>query len=42
LNQRLKEKSQPKKEAKQALKKLESDCLPRLEKYEQQADTLGE
>jgi hypothetical protein len=33
LNQRLREKTQ-KKETRQAMKKLEKDCLPRLEKYE--------
>ncbi len=44
LNQRLRERSQPKKEtraARKALKKLEGDCLPRLEKYEQQTETLA-
>ncbi len=40
LNQRLREKTQ-KKETRQALKKLEKDCLPRLEKYEQQTETLA-
>lgn len=39
LNQRLREKTQNK-ETRQALKKLEKDCLPRLEKYEQQKETL--
>lgn len=44
LNQRLGERQQPKKEtqaARQALKKLQNDCLPRLEKYEQQTQTLA-
>jgi transposase len=51
LNRRLKEKLQnPKvdsekaekgKTARQALKKLEKDCLPRLGKYEQQTETLA-
>jgi transposase len=41
LNQRLKEKETPKKETRQALHKLEKDCLPRLEKYEQQVETLA-
>ena len=48
LNQRLRERQQeqppPKKEtqaARKALKKLENDCLPRLEKYEQQTETLA-
>jgi transposase len=40
LNQRLREKIQ-KKETRQALKQLEKDCLPRLEKYEQQEKTLA-
>jgi hypothetical protein len=44
LNQRLRERGQPKKEtqvARKALKKLEDDCLRRLEKYEQQTETLA-
>jgi hypothetical protein len=44
LNQRLRERDQPKKEtqaARKALRKLEKDCLPRLEKYEQQSETLA-
>jgi transposase len=44
LNQRLRERNQPKKEtqaARKALKKLETDCLPRLEKYEQQTEVLA-
>jgi len=44
LNQRLRERGQPKKETqavRKALKKLEDDCLPRLEKYEQQSETLA-
>lgn len=44
LNQRLRERQQPKKETqtvRKALKKLEEDCLPRLEKYEQQTETLA-
>lgn len=43
INQKLKEQNKPKeetKEARQALKKLSEDCLPRLEKYEQQTETL--
>ena len=40
LNQRLREQPQ-KKETRQAMKKLEKDCLPRLEKYEQQEETLA-
>lgn len=43
LNQRLREKRQPpeqEKKVRQALKKLESDCLPRLEKYEEQTRIL--
>jgi len=40
LNQRLREKAQ-KKETRQAMQKLEKDCLPRLEKYEQQEETLA-
>jgi transposase len=40
LNQRLREKTQ-KKETRQAMKKLEKDCLPRLEKYEQQKEILA-
>lgn len=51
LNQRLREKTQPssaspanpekEKQAQQALKKLEKDCLPRLAKYEQQTQMLA-
>ncbi|MFZ3382919.1 MAG: IS1182 family transposase, partial [Candidatus Methanoperedens sp.] len=44
LNRRLREQTQPKKQERstnQALKKLEKDCLPRLEKYEQQEATLA-
>lgn len=44
LNQRLRERTQPKKEMREtqkALKKLESDCLPRLERYEEQTETLA-
>ena len=44
LNQRLRERQQPKKDTqttRKALKKLEEDCLPRLEKYEQQTETLA-
>ncbi len=40
LNQVLREKIQ-KKETRQAMKKIEKDCLPRLEKYEQQKETLA-
>lgn len=45
LNQRLREKRQPpeqEKKARQALKKLESNCLPRLQKYEEQTRILDE
>lgn len=44
LNQRLRKRNEPKKEARaarKALKKLREDCLPRLEKYEQQTETLA-
>jgi transposase len=44
LNQKLRERARPKKEtraARKALKKLEEDCLVRLKKYEQQAETLA-
>ncbi len=44
LNQRLRESDQPKQETRaqrQALKKLSDDCLPRLEKYEQQTEVLA-
>src|SRR5512139_1723392 len=44
LNQRLREKTRPpeqEKQARQALKKLENDCLPRLEKYEDQTKVLA-
>jgi len=44
INQRLRERGQPKKETqatRQALHKLEKDCLPRLEKYEQQTQVLA-
>ncbi|MRR29228.1 IS1182 family transposase [bacterium] len=44
LNQRLRERQQPKKETRatrKALKKLAGDCLQRLEKYEQQTETLA-
>jgi transposase len=43
LNRRLRERDQPKKATsreRQALKKLEKDCLPRLERYEQQTEAL--
>jgi len=43
LNQKLRDKTRPKKDTRpvrKALKKLEEDCLIRLEKYEQQAETL--
>jgi hypothetical protein len=45
LNQRLREKGQTKPESKasrKAMRKLEKDCLPRLERYEHQAEVLGE
>jgi Transposase and inactivated derivatives len=44
LNQKLREKTWPKKDTRpvrKALKKLEEDCLVRLEKYEQQAQMLA-
>ena len=43
LNQRLREKERKpaqEKKARQALKKLETDCLPRLQKYEEQSRIL--
>jgi hypothetical protein len=43
INQKLKEQNQPKEEtkaARQTLKKLGEECLPRLEKYERQTETL--
>jgi transposase len=44
LNQRLRESNRPKQETgaeRKALKKLSDDCLPRLEKYEQQSEVLA-
>jgi transposase len=44
LNQKLRNRSQPKQDtrpARKALKKLEEECLVRLEKYEQQEETLA-
>lgn len=44
LNQRLRERPQREEEnraSRKALKKLQEDCLPRLEKYEQQTKTLA-
>jgi transposase len=44
LNQRLRERQLPKPErqaSEKALKKLATDCLPRLAKYEQQTETLA-
>src|SRR5512140_330745 len=44
LNQRLREKTRPpeqEKKTRQALKELETDCLPRLEKYEEQTKVLA-
>ena len=44
LNRRLRERNQPNQEVqekKKALKKLESDCLPRLARYEQQTEMLA-
>lgn len=44
LNERLRQSNQPKKETsarRKALKKLSEDCLPRLEKYEQQTQVLA-
>ena len=44
LNQRLRERPPREEEsraARKALKKLQDDCLPRLEKYEQQTETLA-
>ncbi len=43
INQKLKEQQKPQEESqatRAALKKLSEDCLPRLEKYEQQTETL--
>lgn len=43
LNQKLRQPTRPQKDARparKALKKLETDCLVRLKKYEQQAETL--
>jgi len=43
INQKLNEQNRPKEEtkaARAALKKLSEDCLPRLEKYEEQTETL--
>ncbi len=45
LNQKLRQRTQSRKDsrpARKALKKLEEDCLVRLEKYEQQEETLQE
>ena len=44
LNKRLKERAQKKKESqsiRKAIKKIEKDCLPRLEKYEEQEKILA-
>jgi transposase len=44
LNEKLRQRNQPKKDTRpvrKALKKLEGDCLVRLEKYEQQEETLA-
>ena len=44
INQKLNEQNRPKEEtkaARTALKKLSEDCLPRLEKYEAQTETLA-
>jgi transposase len=44
LNQRLRDSNRPKRETqaeRKALKKLSTDCLPRLEKYEQQTEVLA-
>lgn len=44
LNERLRQQNAPKKETqvqRKALKKLSDDCLPRLEKYEQQTEVLA-
>jgi transposase len=44
LNQKLREQALPEEETKEqrrALKELSEDCLPRLEKYEQQTETLA-
>lgn len=44
LNQRLREKPRPpeqEKKARQTLKELETDCLPRLERYEEQTKVLA-
>ena len=40
FNERLRQKGQPAKGVRSALKKLEEHCLPRLVKYEQQAVVL--
>ena len=41
LNDRLRQKTKPAKRVRSALKKLEGDCLPRLEKYEHQSELLA-
>jgi transposase len=41
LNERMRQKRQPTKRESSALKKLEEDCLPRLVKYERQAELLA-
>lgn len=41
INEQIQEKAQPAKRVRSALKTLETNCLPRLEKYEQQAELLA-
>lgn len=41
LNERLRQKMRPAKRVHSAVSKLETDCLPRLEKYEQQEELLA-
>ncbi|MEZ4951401.1 MAG: IS1182 family transposase [Saprospiraceae bacterium] len=42
LNEKLKKKDQPNKEAKSQLKKINKEFLPRLQKYEAQLENLGD
>jgi len=41
LNERLRQQMKPEKKVQSAIRKLETDCLPRLEKYEQQEELLA-
>jgi transposase len=41
LNEQLRQKINPEKRVRSVIKKLETDCLPRLEKYEQQEELLA-